>query len=208
MRQAVIKSGWLLAFCGVLYAMFSFLIVSLSPDVALDLRPWVTASGMISLLGRLALAAGVCTIAAGIWNARKSNSWFLVLNGLACSGLGLLVGIGATRPVAFRSIALVTVVMGASIGVHELVTARTLRGRLVGEWLLAAAGVVSIGFAGVFLTFALGWMRLEPSPSGQTFYWLGTYFAFGAICLLGLAARQLRPPATIHRISDSALSTR
>lgn len=194
MRQAVIKSGWLLAFCGVLYAMFSFLIVSLSPDVSLDLRSWVTARGMISL-GRLALAAGICTIAAGIWNARKGNSWFLALNGLACCGLGLLVGIGATRPVAFRSIALFIVVMGASIGVHELVTARTLRGHLVDEWLLAAAGVVSIGFAGVFLSFALGWMTLEPSPSGQTFYWLGTYFGFGAICLLGLAARQLRPPA-------------
>jgi uncharacterized membrane protein HdeD (DUF308 family) len=206
MRQAVIKSWWLLAFCGVLYAMFSFLILSLSPDGSLYLRPWVTARGMISLLGRLALAAGVCTIAAAIWNARKSNSWFLALNGLACSGLGLLLG--ATRPVAFRSVALFIVLMGASIGVHELVTARTLRGHLVDEWLLAAAGVVSVGFAGVFLGFALGWIRLEPSPSGQTFYWLGTYFGFGAICLLGLAARQLRPPATIHRISDSALPAR
>ena len=128
------------------------------------------------------------------------------LNGLACSGLKLLLG--ATRPVAFRSVALFIVVMGASIGVHELVTARTLRGHLVDEWLLAAAGVVSVGFAGVFLGFALGWIRLEPSPSGQTFYWLGTYFGFGAVCLLGLAARQLRPPATIHRISDSALPAR
>jgi uncharacterized membrane protein HdeD (DUF308 family) len=141
-------------------------------------------------LGLLALAAGVCTIAASVWSSRKDNSWLLVLNGLACSSLGLLVTIGANRSITFRTIAIVTVIMAMSIGLYELATARMLRGHRIGEWLLGAAGVVSVGFAIVFLGFVLRWIKLDPSPSAQTFNWLGSYFGFTAICMMGLALRR------------------
>jgi hypothetical protein len=98
--------------------------------------------------------------------------------------------------------------MAASLGVHELAMARAMQGHLVDEWLLAGAGMVSLGFAGVFLGFALGWIRLWPSPSGQTFYWMGSYFAFSAICMVGLAMRQLRPPASSYSMSDDTLPAR
>lgn len=209
MIRTSIRNSWLLALCGVLYAMFSFVMLFwLSPDGWLTLRSFVSPRGMVPILGTAALAAGACTIAAAIWSSDKGNSWFLALNGLAASALGLLIDLGSTRPVAFRTIALIIVVMAASIGIYELATARTLRGHLVNEWLLAGAGVVSVGFAAVFLGFALGWIRLEPSPSGQTFYWLSAYFAFGAVCMLGLALRQLRPPAASYSMSDSALPAR
>jgi uncharacterized membrane protein HdeD (DUF308 family) len=209
MIRSSIRNSWLLALCGVLYAMFSFIMLFwLSPDGSQILRSFVTPRGMAPLLGIVALAAGACTIAASIWSSRKSISWFLALNGLACIVLGLSINVGATRPVAFRTIALLVAVMAASFGVHELATARTLRGHRLSEWLLAGAGVVSVGFAGVFLGFAMGWIRLDPSPSGQTFYWLGSYFAFTAVCLLGLALRQIRPPAASYSTSDSALPVR
>jgi uncharacterized membrane protein HdeD (DUF308 family) len=209
MIRSSIRSWWLLALSGVLYAMFSFLMLFwLSPDGSPSLRSFVTPRGMVPLLGTLALAAGICTIAAAIWSSTRGISWFLMLNGLVCCALGLMINLGATRPVAFRTLALLIFGMAVSIALHELAMARTLRGRLVDEWLLAGAGVVSVGFAGVFLGFALRWIRLEPSPSGETFYWLGSYFAFSAACMLGLALRQLRPPTASYSMSDGALPAR
>ena len=209
MIRTSIRSWWLLALSGVLYAMFSFLMLFwLSPDGSPTLRSLVTPRGMVPLLGTLALAAGVCTIAGAVWSSSKGISWFLLVNGLACSALGLLINLGATRPVAFRTLAIFIVVMATSAGVHDLAMARTSRGHLVDEWLLAGAGVFSVGFAGVFFGFALYGIRLEPSPSGQTFYWLGSYFAFCAVCMLGLALRQLRPPAASYSMSDGPLPAR
>jgi uncharacterized membrane protein HdeD (DUF308 family) len=169
----------------------------LSPQGFRTLRTFGHPRATLEQLGFLALAAGVCTIASGVWNARDANSWLLVLNGLACSALGIMVDIGASRPMTFRSIAIVIVVMAMSFGLYELVTAKALRRHRADEWLLAAVGVVSFGFAVVFLGFVFGWIPLDPRPSAQTFNWLGSYFAFGSICMLGLASRYFSRPSTI-----------
>jgi uncharacterized membrane protein HdeD (DUF308 family) len=208
MTQSLVKSWWLLALCGVLDALFAVQIVLMgSRDGSPILRTFIHSRDAISQLGLLALAAGVCTIAASVWNSRKDNSWLLVLNGLACSSLGILVSLGANRSITFRTIALVIVVMAMSIGLYELATARTLRGRLrghrIGEWLLGVAGVVSVGFAVVFLGFVLRWIKLDSSPSAQTFHWLGSYFGFTAICMVGLALRL----NGLDRISSRRLQT-
>jgi uncharacterized membrane protein HdeD (DUF308 family) len=190
MAQSLVKRWWLLALCGVLDALFAVQIVLMgSPDGSPNLRTFIHGRDAISRLGLLAVAAGVCTIGASVWGSRKDNSWLLLLNGLACSSLGLLIALGANRPITFRTIALVIVIMAMSIGLYELATARTLRGHRIDEWLLGAAGVVSVGFAVVFLAFVLRWIRLYPSPSAQTFDWLGAYFGFTAICMVGLALR-------------------
>jgi uncharacterized membrane protein HdeD (DUF308 family) len=190
MAQTLVKRWWLLALCGVLDALFAAMIFLMaSPDQSSNLRIFMHGRNAITPLGVFALAAGICTIAAGIWSSRKDNSWLLVLNGLACSSLGLLLTLGATRAIGFRTVALVIVIMAISIGLYELATARTLRGHLIDEWLLGAAGVVSVGFGTEFLAFVLHWIKLDPSPSAQTFYWIGSYFGFTAICMVGLALR-------------------
>jgi uncharacterized membrane protein HdeD (DUF308 family) len=208
MAQSLVKGWWLLALCGVLDALFAVQIVLMgSRDGSPILRSFTHSRDAISQLGLLALAAGVCTIAASVWNSRKDNSWLLVLNGVACSSLGILVTLGANRSITFRTIALVIVIMAMSIGLYELATARTLRGRLrghrIGEWLLGVAGVVSVGFAVVFLGFVLRWIKLDSSPSAQTFHWLGSYFGFTAICMVGLALRL----NGLDRISSRRLQT-
>ena len=206
MSQNLSKRWPLLVLCSFFYATFSFIILFiLSPDGFLPLRTFAPSRSSIEQLGLVALAAGVCTVAIGIWNAREANSWLLVLNGLACCSLGIMVALGASRPVTFRSIALAIVVMAVSIGLYELVAAKTSRGHRVDEWLLAAAGVLSVGFAGVFLGFVFRWIRLDPSPSAQTFHWLGSYFGFSAICMLGLALGHFRPPSAIPSVGKSAL---
>ena len=208
MAQSLVKSWWLLALCGVLDALFAVQIVVMgSRDGSPILRTFIHSRDAISQLGLLALAAGVCTIAASVWSSRKDNSWLLVLNGVACSSLGILVTVGANRSITFRTIALVIVIMAMSIGLYELATARTLRGQFIDEWLLGAAGVVSVGFAVAFLAFVLRWIRLDPSPSAQTFDWLGSYFGFTAICMVGLALRLNGLGAHIDRMGGRKLQT-
>jgi uncharacterized membrane protein HdeD (DUF308 family) len=202
----LIKRCSLLVLCSLFYATFSFMILFIwSPDGFRTLHTFAHYRSSIEQLGLVALAAGVCTVATGIWNAREANSWLLVLNGLACSALGTMVALGASRPVTFRSMALVIVVMALSIGLYELVAAKTLRGHRVDEWLLTAVGVVSVGFAGVFLGFVFRWIRLDPSPSAQTFHWLGSYFGFSSICMLVLALGNFRPRSAIPRVGNDAL---
>jgi uncharacterized membrane protein HdeD (DUF308 family) len=204
--QNLMKSWSLLAVCGICDASFAVMILFIgNPDVALNLGINVHSRNIIELLGGLALAAGVCTIAAAIWSSREVHSSLLVLNGLGCSALGTMFLLGAGRSVKFRTIALVIVTMAVSIGAYELAAAWRRRGHVSGEWLLGGAGVVSIGFAAVFLGFGLGWIKLDPSPSAQTFNWLASYFAFSAICMVGLALGNLRPPSPLPRMGTGAV---
>jgi hypothetical protein len=69
------------------------------------------------------------------------------------------------------------------------------------------AGVVSVGFAAVFLAFVLRWIKLDPSPSAQTFHWLASYFGFTAICMVGLALRLNGLRVQLHRVSSGKLQT-
>jgi uncharacterized membrane protein HdeD (DUF308 family) len=202
MTQPLIKSWWLLALCGVLDALFTIMIVLMaSPNGTPILRTLGNSRNTITQLGLLPLAAGICTIAASIWSSRRSSSWLLALNGLACCAFGSIVTLGATRAITFRTIALVIVVMAVSIALYELATSRSLRGHLTEEWLLGAAGVVSVGFAVMFLAFALRWIKLNPQSPAEGFYWLGSYFGFTAICMLGLALRVNGPPLHLQRVS-------
>ncbi|HXR79231.1 MAG TPA: hypothetical protein VN737_24865 [Bryobacteraceae bacterium] len=189
MMQTLSKTWWLLVVCGVLEAMYSVMnFFMVRPDGSLALRTFVNGRGAIVNMGMLALAAGACTVAAGIWSSRNGQSWLLVLNGLAFSALGLIFMFWR-GPLAFRTIALLIVVMAMSIGIYEWVTARMLRSRPADEWLLGAAGVVSLGFALVFLAFVFRWIKPEPASPSQTLIWMGSYFGFSAICMLWLGLR-------------------
>jgi hypothetical protein len=113
-----------------------------------------------------------------------------MLNGLALGALGL-IQYGLTRfRISFLTVALLIVVMAMSIGSLELVVARTLRHRrhFADAWFLALAGVASFGFAVTFLGLGLRWIKIEPG-SHSDLLWLGSYFGFSAICMLGLALR-------------------
>lgn len=190
MIQTLVKNGWLLVLCGVIDAIYcgmNFLMQR--PDGSLTPRTFVNSSSTLVNMGLLALAAGGCTLAAGIWRSGRGKSWTLVLNGLACSALGLLLTFRAGGRISFRTIALLVVVMALSIAIYELAAVRRLRRHLAAEWLLGVAGVVSIGFASVFFAFAFHWIKLDPGSPAQTLHWLGSYFGFAAICMVGLALR-------------------
>ena len=181
----LIKGWWLLALCGVLDALIS--AIYLLGQSSHGPKTYHALHGTIEFLGKLTLAAGICTLAAGVWNSRAGKSFLLVLNGLACSVLGAVLAFW-TGPLTFRTIALLIAIMAMSIGVYEFVSARVLR-RLLDEWLLSTTGVISIGFAVAFLAFFFKWIELRPEAPNQSFEWLASYFGFSAICMLALTLR-------------------
>jgi len=190
MISTLSRNWWLLALCGVfdaIYALMNFFMQR--PDGSLALRTSVKSTGTLVHMGELALAAGACTVAAGIWNFRRGNSWLLLLNGLARSVLGLVLAGTFGFSIRFRTIALLIFVMAMSIGIYELTAARTSRRDASRRWLLAAAGVASFGFALAFLAFVFRWIELNPESPAQSFHWFASYFGFTAICMLGLALR-------------------
>ena len=197
MIQTLIKNWWLLALCGVLDAVISVIyLIMQDTDGSLTLRTY-TVESTVGLLGKLTLAAGACTIAAGIWKSTKGKCWLLVLNGLALGALGLICYQLTHYRISFRTIALLFVVMAMSIGIFELVIARVLRRQrhVADEWFLDLAGAASVGFALAFFALAFRWIKLDPG-SHADFLWFGSYFGFSAICMLGLALR-------LHNLSPS-----
>ena len=178
-----LKSRWLLALCGVLAASVSSIYLALyltGPDGPVSFRGW---DSLTWFLNRLALAGGVCAIAAGA--AAKRTSWMLVLNGVALSAYGI-------SPLVWRKLsidlfALLIVAMATTVAILLLAIAPR---DLVREWIFTLAAAGSISFALAFLAFAGGWIRLESRPfHPSVFLWICLYFGFSAICTFGLALR-------------------
>lgn len=189
----------LLALCGILDAALAALNLFM---FAWDGSPaWETFAirGASLLMAKLALAAGLCTIAAGIWSFGNGRSWLLVLNGLAFSAYGLIPGFWR-GPLSFLFFARLLIVMAISIGIFELLTARTVRRQHPADgWFLGLAGIASFGFALAFLALIFGWIQLEPRPlHASLFLWLVSYFGFSAICMAGLALRLQSHDEAVH----------
>jgi len=186
--QTLIRNWVLLALCGVLDAVISVIyVVMQETDGPLTLHSW---NGTIVFVGKLALAAGACTIAAGVWRSATGKGGLLMLNGLALGALGV-IQYGLTRfRISFLTVALLIILMAMSAGILELVVARTLRRQrhVADAWFLALAGAASFGFAVAFLALGLHWIKIEPG-SHSDLLWLGAYFGFSAICMVGLALR-------------------
>ena len=191
MIQTLIKNRLLLALCGVLYAIISviYLVHYMQDTGFLVRREFV-------FLGGLKLAAGACTIVAGTWKSAKEKSWLLVLHGLALGALGLIFAGSFGSRTSFRTVALLSILMAMSIGILELATAPTLRRQrhVADGWFFALAGVASVGFALAFFVLGFGWVKVELEPGSLAhLLWLGSYFGFSAICMLGLALRLHSP---------------
>jgi uncharacterized membrane protein HdeD (DUF308 family) len=188
MIQTLIQNWWLLALCGVLDATMSVVyLIMQGADGPLTFHSW---SGTVVLLGKLALASGACTIAAGVWRSTQGKCWLLALNGLALGALGLIC-YGFTRfSISFLTVALLIILMAMSIGILEFEIARTLRrhGHVADGWFLTLAGTASVGFALAFLALGFHWIKIDPG-SHADLLWLGSYFGFSAMCILGLSLR-------------------
>jgi hypothetical protein len=179
-RRCTVNKWLLPALCGVLQAIISVVYIAMQvADGPVTFHAW---NGTVSFVGGLALTAGACTVAAGVLGSTEGRSWLLVLNGLALGALGLIQCAFVRFRVSFLTVALLIIVMAMSIGILDLVIARTRR------WFFGAAGVISVAYALAFLALGLRWIGIEPG-SHSDLLWLGSYFGFSAICMLALARR-------------------
>jgi hypothetical protein len=190
--RALSKTWWLLALCGVLDAMQAAMnLLMLNPDGSLSLRRFGLPNAVWDM-GMLALAAGACAIAAGVWSSGRKNSWLLSVHGLALGAFGLIGVSPLVRgPLSFRPVSLLFVVMAVAIGAFALGTARTLLSGAPERWFLSLAGAASIGFAFSFVAVGFAWVRLGT----PYFYWIwmSSYFGLSAIFMLWLAWRVHSP---------------
>jgi hypothetical protein len=190
MIQTLTKNWWLLGLCGVLDAIIS-VIYLIMYDAGPDATPFGGWNSEVVLLCRLSVAAGVCSIGAGIWKSTKGMSWLMVLNGLALSAYGL-IPLLLKGPHGFRPFGLLIVAMAMSFGLLALAVARSMRHQHHGtdKWLFGMAGAASVGFALAFLALVTGWVQLERRPFHPSFFlWLCLFFGFSAIGMLGMALR-------------------
>ena len=179
------KTWWLLTLCGVLDAMQAAMnLLMLNPDGSWNLRRFGLPNAVWEM-SMLALAAGACAIAAGVWSSGRNHSWLLSLHGLALGSFGAIGLSPLVRgPLSFRPVSLLFVVMAASLGAFAL---GTVRSGAAERWILSLAGAVSIGFALSFVAVGFAWVSLGPP---QFFWiWMSSYFGFCAIFMLWLAQR-------------------
>jgi hypothetical protein len=181
------KIWWLLALCGIVDAMYAAMnFLMLDPDGSLGLRTFASPNAVWDM-SMLALAAGASAIIAGMWNSGRDNSWLLSLHGLALGAFGL-IGVSplVRRPLSFRPISLLFVLMAVSVGAFAWGTAQTLRSGGADRWFLSVSGAASIGFAFSFIAVGFGWVKLGPH---FFWIWMSSYFGLCAIFMLYLALR-------------------
>jgi uncharacterized membrane protein HdeD (DUF308 family) len=171
-----LRGWWLLILCGILDAISAAMNL-------LRLNPGINFIWDVSVL---ALAAGACAIAAGLWNSGRGNPWLLALHGLALTVVGL-IGVSplVRRPLGFRPISLLFMLTAATVGAFALATAQA--SGAANRWFLTVSGALSVSFACSFLAVGLGWVRLGPPP--LYWIWMSSYFAVTALCMLSIAAR-------------------
>ncbi len=191
MPATSIRNAWLVGLCGVFEAIYAALnLLMVNPDGSLEWRtyaPRIT----IALLGRFALAAGACAIAASVWKwESKRSSLLLLLHGLALSAYGLLSMFWSEGRHGILPVAVLFMVMALSAGVFALATAVPQR-----RWLLVIAGAGTLAFTPVFLAMGFGWLRLPPPVS--YFVVISAYFGISAACMLLVGAG----PANARRLA-------
>jgi uncharacterized membrane protein HdeD (DUF308 family) len=193
MIQTLSRNWFLLALCGVLDAVISVIyLMMLNTHGPLTVG---AVGGTVVFLGEVTLAAGICSIAGGIWRSGRAEFWPLLLNGLALGALGLIYCFFVRHyRISIRTIALLILLMAMSIGILEAVNARTLRQqhRAVRGWFLGLAGAAAVGCALVFSAVGFRWIEMR-ADSRLDLLWLSFYFGFSALCMLGLALRPAPP---------------
>ncbi len=157
---------------GVLAVVFGILAL-IWPGLALE--------ALVILFGAFALVDGVFAIAAAIRAAERKRTWWpFVVEGLA----GIALGVVAFVWPGITALALLYVIAAWAVvtGIFEIAAAIRLRREIRGEWLLALAGIASVGFGVLVAVF--------PGAGALAVVWgIGAYAILFGVLLLALGIR-------------------
>jgi len=146
--------------------------------------PNLTVAVLAILFGVYALVDGVVAVVGAILNRKTSPNWTLLL---IVGLISIIAGIFAISNPGVTSLALLYIiaVWALLIGLVSILTAVRLRREIEGEWVMIAAGVLSIVF-GIALIVA-------PGAGAVALVWLiGAYAIILGILDMLLAARARR----------------
>jgi uncharacterized membrane protein HdeD (DUF308 family) len=190
MKDVLTRSWWMLALRGVVAIVFGVLAI---------LLPGLTLLTLVALFAAFAVIAGIASVM-GATRARGHPGWGLMLL------LGIVFAIAGVLAIVYPGLTALTLIllMGANAlvtGVLDLVAAVRLRRQIDHEWMLVAAGLVSIVFGAVVLIF--------PGAGALALVWFVSFYAtLSGILLLVVAMRARRwqqadrvpaTPAPAHR---------
>lgn len=165
--NAVARHWWALALRGVCAVLFGLMAFA---------WPGLTLAALVLLYGAYALTDGVFAIVVGV----RGGLGGLILVGL----LGIAAGVVTFFWPGLTALALLYAIAVWSIfrGIFEIVAAVRLRKEIEGEWLLAAAGVLSIGFGVLLILF--------PSAGALSLVWfIGSFAVVWGVVLIVLGLR-------------------
>ena len=167
------RSWWLILLRGIASILFG---------IAAFVWPGLTVLALTLLYGAFAMADGILALGAALTGSgeRSIPTWWLVVIGL----LGIAAGTVAFLWPGLTAFALV-IVIGAwavAIGVMQIIGAIWLRHEIEDEWLLIAAGILSVLFGTAVL--------LKPGAGALALAWaIGTFAILSGILLVAFALR-------------------
>lgn len=172
--QPLARRWWLILLRGISAIVFGVLAF---------VWPGITLIALTLLYGVYVLVDGVLAIAAALTGGAPAPRWWLAVTGL----LGIAAGLLALMWPGITAFVLLLFIAGWAIatGVMQIIGAIRLRKEIDNEWLLVAAGVLSVLFGIVLI--------VQPGVGAlATIYVIGAYaIAFG-ILLVILALRLRR----------------
>jgi len=167
------RSWWLILLRGIASILFG---------IAAFVWPGLTVLALTLLYGAFAMADGILALGAALTGSgeRSIPTWWLVVIGL----LGIAAGTVAFLWPGLTAFALV-IMIGAwavAIGVMQIIGAIWLRHEIEDEWLLIAAGILSVLFGAAIL--------LKPGAGALALAWaIGTFAILSGILLVAFALR-------------------
>ncbi len=172
------RNWWVLLLQGIVAILFGILALA---------WPGLTILALVAIFGAYALVDGIAAIAVAFAGRREHGVWWeMLLLGLVSVLAGVLTFLwpGITAVVLLVLIAAWAIVRG----IFEIVAAVKLRKVIEHEWLLGAAGVLSILFGIILIA--------RPLVGALAVVWMISVYAllFGVLAiLLSLRLRRLRP---------------
>jgi len=170
------RSWWLLLLRGIASILFG---------IAAFVWPGLTVLALTLLYGAFAMVDGILSLGAALTGSgdRSVPTWWLVVIGL----LGIAVGVIAFLWPGLTAFALV-IMIGAwavAMGILEIIGAIWLRHQIEDEWLLIAAGILSVLFGVAVL--------LRPGAGALALAWaIGTFAIVSGALLVAFAFRLRR----------------
>jgi uncharacterized membrane protein HdeD (DUF308 family) len=169
--ETIARHWWMFLVRGIAAILFGLLTLW-SPGASL--------LALVLLFGAYALVDGICTLAVTGFGPRPQRWGWLVFQGL----MGIAGGVVTLTWPHIGAMALLWVMAGWALvtGVAALATAIRIRKEVRGEWVLALAGLLAVGFGALLLLF-------PGAGALAVVLWIGAYALVNGAVMVGFAFR-------------------